>query len=82
MAFFVKLTVIFFGSGFVTLLALWIAKEACEIPKLILGLYKNRKLKVNKENKISSTTGIYEVFFQDLKTTKIFSSHKGMKILN
>lgn len=84
MAFVVKLLVIFFGSGFVTLFAFWIARQTSEVPKLILGLYQNqnKKLKVNKETKISSGSGIYELSFQDKKITEVFSSNMGMKILN
>lgn len=81
MAFLVKLLVIYIGSGLVSLLAFWIAKEVSLIPQLILQLEKEKKLKIKNQNKISSETALYKVIFNSNKSVKLFSSHKGMKTL-
>ena len=82
MAFLIKLTVIFFGSGLMTLFAFWVGKEVSTIPKLILSSNKNKKEKLSivKERKISSTSGVYEILLTG-EPIKIFSSHKGMRVV-
>ena len=84
-AFLIKLVVIFVGGGLVFLLAVWMAKQASTIPSLVADFYTS---KVQKENlllskceKISSRSGIYEVFVSESPVVKLFSSHKGMKIV-
>ena len=83
----IKLTVIFTGCGFGTLIAYWVVRETSLIPKLIFEseqkLDKGRILLTKKE-KVSSESGLYELFIpekQSKQNLKIFSSHKGMKIL-
>ena len=89
MFFFIKLITIFIGSGLATYFAYLVSKEASKVPKLILNSkqYKDFKdfkesLKVKKQAKISSKSGFYEVLFPQDQSIKLFSSHKGMKILN
>ena len=83
----VKLAVIFIGGGFVALLAYWIAKEVSLIPRLIIESeqkYDGKKILLSNKQKISSESGIYEIFVpekKDKQNIKIFSSHKGIKIL-
>lgn len=85
MFFLIKLITIFIGSGLATYFAYLVAKEASKLPKLILNSkeYKDFKesLKLKKQAKISSKSGFYEVLFPDNQSIKLFSSHKGMKIL-
>lgn len=85
MFFFTKLITIFIGSGLATYFAYLVSKEASKLPKLILNSkqYKDFKesLKVKKQAKISSKSGFYEVLFPQDQSIKLFSSHKGMKIL-
>ncbi len=87
LALLLKLFVIFTGGGIVTLLAYWIAREISQIPKLIFEsgqkFDKGRVLLTRKE-KVSSESGMYEIFIpekQSKQNIKIFSSHKGMRIL-
>jgi hypothetical protein len=83
----VKLTVIFTGCGFATLLSYWVLRETSLIPKLIFDseqkFDKGRTL-LTKVEKISSESALYELFVpekEDKQNLKIFSSHKGMRIL-
>lgn len=83
----VKLTVIFTGCGFGTLLAYWIAREASLIPKLIFDSeqkFDKGRILFTKKEKVSSESGFYEIFIpekQGKQNLKIFSSHKRMKVL-
>lgn len=83
----IKLVVIFTGCGFSSLLACWTAREAALIPKLILesGQKSDKgKILFTKKEKISSESGFYEIFIPGNSNNnglRIFSSHKGMKIL-
>ena len=75
----IKLTIIFTGCGFGSLLAYWIAHEASSIPKLIFESEQS----FDKE-RISYESGFYEIVIpekQSKQNLKIFSSHKGMKRL-
>lgn len=84
-AFLTKLLVMFIGGGLVSLLAVWMAKQASTIPSLIVDFYTSRAQKKNilitKCEKISSHSGIYEVFISGCPLVKLFSSHKGMKVV-
>lgn len=84
-AFLIKLVVIFIGGGLTFLLAVWMAKQASTIPSLVVDFYTSRVQKENlllsKCEKISSHSGVYEVFVSDNPVVKLFSSHKGMKIV-
>ena len=83
----VKLTVIFTGCGFGTLLAYWILRETSLIPKLIFDSeqkFDKGRILFTKKEKVSSESGFYEIFIpekQGEQNLKIFSSHKGMKTL-
>lgn len=83
----VKLVVIFTGCGFGTLLAYWTAREASMIPRLIFeSEYKFDKGRIllSKKEKVSSESGLYEIFIPEKhgkQNLKVFSSHKGMKML-
>lgn len=83
----VKLTVIFTGCGFGTLLACWIARESSLIPKLIFDSeqkFDKGRILLAKKEKVSSRSGLYELFVpekQGKQNLKIFSSHEGMKTL-
>ena len=83
----VKLTVIFTGCGFGTLLAYWILRETSLIPKLIFDSeqkFDKGKILFTKKEKVSSESGFYEIFIpekQSKQSLKIFSSHKGIKTL-
>ena len=85
-AFFTKLTTIFIGSGFITYCAFLIAKEISLIPSIIFEEEKNKKLKeklsCQRAQKISLQSGFYEVLYPNSEPLKLFSSHKGMKILS
>ncbi len=83
----VKLIVIFTGCGFGSLLAYWVVRETSLIPKLIFESEKRfdkGRILITKKEKVSSESGLYEIFIPGKKNKqnlKIFSSHKGMKIL-
>ena len=83
----IKLTVIFTGCGFGTLLAYWTAREASLIPKLIFESeqkFDKGRVLLTKKEKVSSESGFYELFIpekQSKQNLKIFSCHKGIKIL-
>lgn len=84
-AYLIKLIVIFLGGGISSLLAIWVAHEVSTIPVLIID-YENRekpkdKLLLSKSEKISSQSGLYEIFLPSGNIVKLFSSHKGMKIV-
>lgn len=80
-----KLLTIFFGSGLVTLFAYWFAKEVSVIPKLILDFDKKTasdyKISVSSFEKISASTGLYEISLPGQEKVKLFLSHKGIKRL-
>ena len=81
----IKLTVIFLGSGFATLLAVWAATESKNITKLVLCLNSSNdqkpvsRLVVKKQEKISAESSTYEITIPGGQKVKLFSSHKGMK---
>ena len=90
-AFLIKLTTIFLGSGLVSLFAFWIAKQASLIPKLILDYEEEKKITIAKHIKVSSRSSLYEVMVpQEIsdrhshikQTIRVFSSHRGMEIIN
>lgn len=85
-AFLIKLLTIFIGCGLFTLFAFWIAKQISTIPGLIIASsnkFKNsEKIKISKDTKISSQSGLYEVLFPNKSRLKLFSSDKGIKIIN
>lgn len=85
MFFLIKLLTIFIGSGFATYFAFIVAKEVYLLIRQILNSpgFKNIKDKLNlrKTHKISSQSGFYEVLFPHNQSMKLFSSHKGMKLL-
>ena len=85
-AFLTKLTTIFIGSGLVTYFAFLIAKEIINLPRLIIEQETNKNLKekvsLNKTSKISLQSGFYEVLYPNSSPIKLFSSHKGMKLLS
>lgn len=84
-AFLIKLTIIFLGSGIATLFAYFILKETSKIPKLIceyeIKENKKEKVKIIKQEKISSQSAFYEIFLPTRKSLKLFSSHKGIRII-
>ena len=71
-AFLIKLLTIFIGCGLFTLFAFWIAKQTSTIPGLIIA--SSKKLK-------NSRSGLYEVLFPDKSRLKLFSSDKGIEII-
>lgn len=79
----VKLITIFFGSGLVALFACWIANEVTLLTKNILSNESNEQKTINldKVEKISAQSGLYEIFLPEGKTIKLFSSHKGMELV-
>lgn len=85
LTFFIKLTIIFVGGGLVSLLAYWVFNETSSLMQLILSscFEKIQKgmIAVIKSEKASSHSGIYEIFLHSNKTVKVFSSHKGMKVV-
>ena len=82
----IKLTVIFTGCGFGTLLAYWVLRETSLIPKLIFDSeekFDKGRILLTKKEQVSSESGLYEIFIpdkQEKQNLKIFSSHKGMKM--
>lgn len=82
----IKLTTIFIGSGLIALFAFWVGKQTSTIPKLIFDLEqkktKNQKINLKKNQKISTQSGLYEVLFPSGESLKLFSSHKGMKLMD
>ena len=83
----VKLVVIFTGCGLGTLLAYWVAREASTIPRLIFESehkFDKGRILITQKETVSLESGFYEIFIpekQSNQNIKIFSSHKGMKIL-
>lgn len=77
----IKLTIIFLGSGILSLFAFWILRETSTIPKLIFNSTKDKNLKITKNTKVSTKSALYEIQVSGNKPIKIFSSHKGMKLL-
>ena len=83
----IKLTVIFTGCGFGSLLAYWVVHETSLIPKLIFESeqkFDKGRILLTKKETVSSESGFYELFIpekQNKQNLKIFSSHKGIKIL-
>ena len=82
----IKLTTIFIGSGCTTLFAYWVFKETSTIPKLIFDAEikkKNhaREMSILNHEKVSSRSGMYEIMLSNEQRLKLFSSHKGMKII-
>lgn len=84
-AFLLKLTTIFVSSGILSLLAFYVANESNSIAKLILEvkpkIFNQEKVSIIKKNKLSSNCGLFEIFIPGMESVKIFSSHKGMKIV-
>lgn len=82
---FIKLFTIFIGSGLSSLFAYWLAKEVSAIPKLILDFDKKTaldyKISVSNFERISASTGLYEISLPEQEKIKLFSSHKGIKRL-
>ena len=83
----IKLIVIFTGCGFGTLLAYWVGREISLIPKLIFNSeqkFDKGKVLLTKKETVSSESGFYEIFIpekQNNQHIKVFSSHKGMRVL-
>lgn len=83
----IKLIVIFTGCGFGSLFAYWVLREVTLIPKLIFDSeqrFDEGRVLIIKKEKVSSESGLYEIFIPEKKNKqnlKLFSSHKGMKIL-
>ena len=83
----IKLSVIFMGCGFGTLIAYWVVRETSLIPRLIFESeqkFDKGRILLTKKEKVSSESGLYQLFIpekQGKQNLKIFSSHKGMKIL-
>ena len=83
----VKLVVIFTGCGFGALLAYWAAREASTIPGLIFESehrFDVGRILLSKKEKVSVESGLYEIFIpgkRNNQNLKIFSSHKGIKII-
>jgi len=86
-AFLLKLTTIFIGSCLISLFALFIAREMSLIPRLILMFeldkkaFKEKSLVVQGHKKLDSESSIYEILLPSKKLIKVFSSHKGMKVV-
>ena len=82
---FLKLIIVFLGSGFTSLFAYWLAREVSTIPGLIFEYDKKKalehKILISNNEKISSQSGIYEVSLPNQEAIKLFSSQKGMKKL-
>ncbi len=79
----VKLTTIFFGSGLVALFACWVGNEVNSLAKIILSnqLNEQKIINLDKIEKISAQSGLYEVFLPEGKVIKLFSSHRGMELI-
>ncbi len=79
----VKLVTIFFGGGLAALFACWIANEVNSLAKNILSneLNEQKTLNLDKTERISAQSGLYEIFLPEGKTIKLFSSHKGMELV-
>lgn len=83
--FLIKLITIFFGCGFMSLIAMWVIGETSLLVRILL---KNkvdndkRDISVIKRiEKISAMSGMYEIALSEGKTINLFSSHKGMKLV-
>lgn len=75
--FLIKLLVVFIGSTIATLVAFFIGKEMSKIPSLLI-LNKS----VKKDNlKSESSSGYYEILYNDTKSIKVFSSPRGIKVV-
>jgi hypothetical protein len=82
----IKLTVIFLGSGIITLLACWIVNETKSIAKLIM---LSRKKTINDselviiktKQVVADNIGFYEAVLPSGKSIKIFSSDSGMRVI-
>ena len=84
-AFLIKLTTIFLCGGVVSLLAMWVATETCSAVRGLLNSgtakVQKDKLALAKNQKVSAQTGLYEIFVPGNKTVKVFSTHKGIRIV-
>lgn len=83
--FLIKMTIIFFGGGVASLMALWAFRESNQLIKSIL-IQKNKRLESGKlniigEEKISLASGVFQVFLPNNQIIKLFSSHQGIKRL-
>ena len=82
---FIKLIIIFFGSGFLTLFAVWIAKEVSVLVKDFMILKSeelvNERLTIIKKQKINSESDIYQISIGREKTMQVYSSNKNIKVL-
>ena len=86
MFFLIKLITIFIGSGLITYFAYLVFKETSRVTKQFLNPGQNNTLNENltllKSTEISSRSAFYEVLFPNNQLVKLFSSHKGMKIID
>ncbi len=84
-SFVIKLIIIFFGGGFLSLFATWVANQTSSIPRLIFNFENNNskigRLKLVRFKNINPESACYEVSLPDGKMVNVFSSHGGMKII-
>lgn len=84
LALFVKLLIIFFGSGLISLIAFIVAKEASTIPRLILmkanATSEKENLKLDKIKNFKEMSAFYELTYNSSKKIKLFSSPTGIKV--
>lgn len=81
-----KLTVIFLGSGIVSLIAYFVAREAYSLPRhFLVYLQANKKnckeiMQLNKAKKFKSESAFYELTYNSKQKIKLFSSPNGIKV--
>ena len=84
-SFTIKLLTIFLGSGFVSLLAYYVAREIIEVPKLILEHEKYtkslREISISSRKRINNNSASYEIVTKENNVLKILSSNQGMKLI-
>ena len=78
-AFLIKLSIVFAGSTTATLIAFFIGKEMSKIPSLLM-INKVPLLKKHG-SKSASSSGFYEILYNDKKSVKVFSSPRGIKLV-
>ncbi len=81
----IKLIIIFFGGGSLTLLAIWIGGEVSLLVRDFMvhesKELANERLRITKKQKINSECSLYQISSSKGEVIKIYSSKKGMQVL-
>lgn len=79
LAFLIKLSIVFIGSTIATFIAFFMGKEMSKIPSLLIA---NKAPSYKKDYpKSTSSSGFYEIHYNDKKSIKVFSSPRGIKLV-